>query len=104
MPNKCDYCPTPIDGKKHTWIDGRERTRGLLLDAPLAGEVTRQGPSVLGARIHPLIEHAGAGTPPHGLRLGHTGANDQAQGRSTTTSMSRALVAGRLKKGSLPGR
>ncbi len=55
MPNKCDYCPTPIDGKKHTWIDGRERTRGLLLDAPLAGEVTRQGPSVLRARIHPLI-------------------------------------------------
>ena len=21
MPNKCDYCPTPIDWKKDTWIE-----------------------------------------------------------------------------------
>jgi hypothetical protein len=70
MPNKCDYCSTPIDPKKghldrtaHAREAGRERTRGLLLEAPLSGEVTRQGPSVLRtARIHPLIEHAGAGT------------------------------------------
>jgi hypothetical protein len=69
MPNKCDYCPTPIDWKKDTWIErhspgkaGRKRTRGLLLEAPLSGEATRQGPSVLRARIHPLIEYAGVGT------------------------------------------
>jgi hypothetical protein len=76
MPNKCDYCPTPIDWKKDTWIERHtagkpveSHTRGLLLEAPLSGEVTRQDPSVLRARIHPPIEHAGAGTPPRGLRL-----------------------------------
>ena len=56
---------------------GEEVATAGLHEAPLSGEVTRQGSSVLRARIHPPIEHAGAGTPPHGLRVCHTGANDQ---------------------------
>lgn len=106
MPNKCDYCPTPIDWKKDTWIERHapgKPVESAHEDCYSKGRflVKSRGkvPAFSEHVSTPRIEHAGAGTPPHGLRLCHTGANGQAQGRSTTTSMARALVAGRLKRG-----